>query len=202
MYSQNNHYSQFRVKTTSKTNSLNYEENILELTIEQFLKEVQSKAFRMAEIATKNQADALDIVQDTMIKLVDKYSDKPSNEWKPLFYRILQTKTMDYFRKQTVQNKIFFWRNSSSDDKDFINEIDNATNHITPERELDGRSELKIVSIALKKLAPRQQQCFMLRSWEGLSVKETALAMSCSEGSVKTHYSRAKLALKKALGDL
>ena len=183
-------------------NSLNYEELILELTIEQFLKEVQSKAFRMAEIATKNQADALDIVQDTMIKLVEKYSDKPSNEWKPLFYRILQNKTMDYFRKKTVQNKIFFWRKNQSDDVNFIDEIDNATNHITPERELDGRNDLKIVSKALQNLAPRQQQCFMLRSWEGFSVKETSLAMNCSEGSVKTHYSRAKQALKKALGDI
>ncbi|PHS18669.1 MAG: RNA polymerase sigma factor [Kangiella sp.] len=170
--------------------------------MEQFLKEVQSKAFRMAEIATKNQADALDIVQDTMIKLVEKYSDKPSNEWKPLFYRILQSKTMDYFRKKTIQNKIFFWRNNQSSDEDFIDEIDNASDHITPERELDGRNDLKVVSKALKKLAPRQQQCFMLRSWEGLSVKETALAMGCSDGSVKTHYSRAKEALKKALGDL
>lgn len=196
MYSQNNHYS------LSTTNSLNYEELVLELTIEQFLKEVQGKAFRMAEIATKNQADALDIVQDTMIKLVEKYSDKPSNEWKPLFYRILQTKTMDYFRKKSVQNKIFFWRKSHSEDQSFIDEIENATDHITPERELGGRNDLKIVSMALKNLAPRQQQCFMLRSWEGMSVKETAVAMRCSEGSVKTHYSRAKEALKKALGDI
>jgi len=202
MYSQSNHYSLSRMDKQSKMNSLNYEERILELTIEQFLKEVQSKAFRMAEIATKNQADALDIVQDTMIKLVEKYSDKPSNEWKPLFYRILQSKTMDYFRKKTIQNKIFFWRNNQSSDEDFIDEIDNASDHITPERELDGRNDLKVVSKALKKLAPRQQQCFMLRSWEGLSVKETALAMGCSDGSVKTHYSRAKEALKKALGDL
>ena len=202
MYSQSNHYSLSRMDKQSKMNSLNYEERILELTIEQFLKEVQSKAFRMAEIATKNQADALDIVQDTMIKLVEKYSDKPSNEWKPLFYRILQSKPMDYFRKKTIQNKIFFWRNNQSSDEDFIDEIDNASDHITPERELDGRNDLKVVSKALKKLAPRQQQCFMLRSWEGLSVKETALAMGCSDGSVKTHYSRAKEALKKALGDL
>ena len=196
MYSQNTDVSKVKLRDEY------FKESILELTIEQFLKEVQSKAFRMAEIATKNQADALDIVQDTMFKLVEKYSDRPSNEWKPLFYRILQSKTMDYFRKKTVQRKIFFWQKNTNEDGDIFDEIDNASDHITPERELDGKAELQIISKALKNLAPRQQQCFMLRSWEGLSVKETALAMNCSEGSVKTHYSRAKEALKKALGDL
>ena len=196
MYSQNTDVSKVKLRDEY------YKESILELTIEQFLKEVQSKAFRMAEIATKNQADALDIVQDTMFKLVEKYSDRPSNEWKPLFYRILQSKTVDYFRKKTLQSKIFFWKKNTSEDDDIFDVIDNASDHITPERDLEGKENLQIISIALKNLAPRQQQCFMLRSWEGLSVKETALAMNCSEGSVKTHYSRAKEALKKALGDL
>ena len=200
MYSEKQTFSPLRVENSGIYNRT--KEHILELTIEQFLKEVQNKAFRMSEIATKNQADALDIVQDTMIKLVEKYSDKPSSEWKPLFYRILHSKTMDYFRKKAVQNKIFFWRSSHSDEESFIDEIDNASDHITPERELDGKAELQIISKALKNLAPRQQQCFMLRSWEGLSVRETAQAMNCSEGSIKTHYSRAKEALKKALGDL
>ncbi|MFT6733121.1 MAG: RNA polymerase sigma-70 factor (ECF subfamily) [Polaribacter sp.] len=206
MYSQNSHssssFSNTIANSIEQTSSFKYEETILDLSIEQFLKQVEAKAFRMAEIATKNQADALDIVQDAMIKLVEKYSDKPSNEWKPLFYRILQSKTMDYFRKKAVQNKVLFWRKNQSDDHRFIDEIDNASNHITLERELDGRSDLKNVSRALKNLAPRQQQCFMLRSWEGFSVRETAIAMKCSEGSVKTHYSRAKEALRKALGDL
>jgi len=200
MYSEKQTFSPLTVESGGIYSRV--EENILEITIEQFLKEVQNKAFRMAEIATKNQADALDIVQDTMIKLVEKYSDKPSNEWKPLFYRILHSKTMDYFRKKALQNKIFFWRNNQPENDNFNDEIDNASDHITPERELNGRNSLKVVSSALKNLAPRQQQCFMLRSWEGLSVKETAVAMNCSEGSVKTHYSRAKQALKKALGDL
>jgi len=176
-------------------------EMTLDISIEQFLVQVEKKAFRMAEIATKNQADALDIVQDTMIKLVEKYSDKPPQEWKPLFYRILQSRIMDYFRRRKVYNGIFFWKNSSQQDEQFEDEISKASDHINPERELTGQQKLQKVSHALKKLSPRQQQCFLLRSWEGLSVIETALAMKCSQGSVKTHYSRAKEALTKALED-
>lgn len=153
----------------------------------------------MAEIATQNQADALDIVQDTMIKLVEKYSDKPSEQWKPLFYRILQSRIMDYFRRKTVYNKLFFWKKADHENEEFEDLITQASDHITPERAISGERNLKDASLALKKLPLRQQQCFLLRSWEGLSVAETAKAMGCSEGSVKTHYSRAREALKNAL---
>ena len=171
----------------------------LDNSIEKFLAQVEKKAYRMAEIATKNQADALDIVQDTMIKLVEKYSDKPADEWKPLFYRILQSRIMDHFRKQKIIGKVFFWRTAQSADGEYEDDITRASDHITPERELTGRQEIEKVTRALKKLSPRQQQCFMLRSWEGFSVIETARAMKCSQGSVKTHYSRAKESLKAAL---
>ncbi len=173
----------------------------LDKSIENFLAQVEKKAYRMAEIATKSQADALDIVQDTMIKLVEKYSDKSEEEWKPLFYRILQSRIMDYFRRQKVYRGIFFWRSHHQEDEGFEDEITRASDFITPERELEGRQDIEKITTALKRLSPRQQQCFMLRSWEGMSVAETASVMKCSDGSVKTHYSRAKEALRAALID-
>ncbi len=153
----------------------------------------------MAEIATQNSADALDIVQDSMIKLVEKYSNKPTEQWKPLFYRILQNRITDHFRSKTIQRKIFFWKNQHQEDDDFEDNISRASDYITPEREIIGQKNIERVIGSLKNLPHRQQQCFMLRSWEGLSVKETAKAMGCSEGSVKTHYSRARESLKKSL---
>jgi RNA polymerase sigma-70 factor, ECF subfamily len=166
-----------------------------------FLAEVESKAYRIAEIATQNQADALDIVQDAMIKLVEKYSDKPSEQWKPLFYRILQSRIMDYFRRKKVYSKIFFWKSNLAEFEEHEEPLNQASDFITPERQLTGERNFEQVSIALKKLPLRQQQCFLLRSWEGLSVIDTATAMGCSQGSVKTHYSRAKEALRKALSE-
>jgi RNA polymerase sigma-70 factor, ECF subfamily len=182
------------------SDSKRYEEKALDLTIEQFLASVEKKAFRMAEIATKNQTDSLDIVQDTMIKLVEKYAHKPAEQWKPLFYRILHSRIMDYFRRKKIQQSLFFWKRESNEETDYSDDlIDSASDHITPEREITGAQTIEKVTQALKQLPPRQQQCFLLRSWEGLSVIETAHAMSCSEGSVKTHYSRAKQSLKQAI---
>ncbi|PCJ50340.1 MAG: RNA polymerase sigma factor [Gammaproteobacteria bacterium] len=168
-------------------------------SLEYFLASIEKKAYRMAEIATKNQSDALDIVQDAMIKLVEKYADRPASEWKPLFYRILHNHIMDYFRRKKIYRRLFFWKNPYQQDAEGDDVISRASDHITQEREISGRRNLQQIIKALKELPPRQQQCFMLRSWEGLSVRETALAMGCSEGSVKTHYSRAKISLKNTL---
>ncbi|MEE4243922.1 MAG: RNA polymerase sigma factor [Kangiellaceae bacterium] len=172
--------------------------------MQQFLMEVQSKAFRMAEIATQNQDDAMDIVQDAMINLVSKYSERPYAEWKPLFYRILQSKMTDFFRKRAVTRKIFFWKQFNSDPhhSDLHQTRDSfelGEHELTPDRQLSGERDLADVVEQLKRLPYRQQQCFMLRSWEGLSVSETAKVMGCSEGSVKTHYSRARQTLAGAL---
>lgn len=189
------------ISQTSNNNTLSPVSggSLLNISIEQFLAQVEKKAYRMAEIATKNPSDALDIVQDAMIKLVEKYSHKPAAEWRPLFYRILQSRITDYFRRRQLQQKIFFWKSTYHEDGEHDDQISLASDHVTPERELSGRRNIELVINGLKQLPHRQQQCFMLRSWEGLSVKETAKAMGCSEGSVKTHYSRAKEALKKVL---
>ena len=174
---------------------------VLNISMEQFLAQVEKKAFRMAQIATQNQSDALDIVQDTMIKLVEKYADKPAAEWRPLFYRILQSRITDYFRRRTLHNQLFFWKQSTTVENEIVDEIDNASDLVTPERALSGQRNVDKVLAAIQLLPHRQQQCFMLRSWEGLSVSETAVAMGCSEGSVKTHYSRAKDALLNSLDE-
>ncbi|WP_196137225.1 RNA polymerase sigma factor [Aliikangiella sp. G2MR2-5] len=186
---------------STQQHRLKSEQGLLNLSIEKFLMEVEKKAYRMAQLATGNSSDALDIVQDTMIKLVEKYAGNPAEEWKPLFYRILQSRITDHLRKKTLQAKVFFWR-STSEESESGDLIDQASDYITPERELDGQRNVELVIDAVKKLPHRQQQCFLLRSWEGLSVKETALAMNCSEGSVKTHYSRAREALQQALEEV
>ena len=188
---------------SSQTNSnATARENAFVISMEQFLLDIEKKAYRMAQLATGNPADALDIVQDSMIKLVEKYSDKPANEWKPLFYRILQSKITDYFRKKTRHNRLFFWRQSTEQENETVDAIDMATDYICPERELSGQRNVEHVLDAIKQLPVRQQQCFLLRNWEGMSVKETADAMGCSEGSVKTHYSRAREALRMSLDEV
>jgi len=118
-----------------------------------------------------------------------------------LFYRILQSRIMDYFRRKTVYSKLFFWKSLAVDEQESEELHVQASDHITPERQVTGQRNIKQVSEALKNLPLRQQQCFLLRSWEGLSVIETAEIMGCSQGSVKTHYSRARNALKNALSE-
>lgn len=167
--------------------------------MQQFLIDIEKKAYRMAQVATQNSDDALDIVQDSMLKLVTQYSERPQPQWKPLFYRILQSKIADYFRKKKLHQAIFFWKPVSDDDDKQDYFIEQFSDHITPEKSLHAQQELLCVLNALKQLPYRQQQCFILRSWEGLSVADTADIMGCSVGSVKTHYSRAKKVLEQQL---
>lgn len=171
--------------------------------LDKFLQNVERRAFRIAQVATKSDADALDIVQDTMIKLASKYGDRDESEWRPLFFRILENSIMDWHRKETVMRKIFFWKK----DKE---ECENTDSVINEEHTHSHDGEAELISDQLGKhllkhiveLPLKQQQCFMLRSWEGLSIKETAEAMNINENSVKTHYSRAIDKLKKACRDI
>lgn len=177
-------------------------EQILEaVTIDAFLQSVEKKAYRMAMLALSNHADAIDVLQDSMIKLVTHYEDRPPNEWKPLFYRILQNRIRDFQRQYKMKNLLFFWK---SEDKD-----EGVDDWPADDNELQGKPDVdltkdrlqKRVLQALQSLPEKQQQCFMLRSWEGMSVIETAEVMGCSEGSVKTHYFRAVSKLRKFLGE-
>ena len=175
-----------------------------ELTMEQFLIEIEKKAYRMVEISVRDHGEAMDILQEGMIKLVTSYSNKPSQQWKPLFYRILNNKIIDWHRHQKVKNLVFFWRSDKSDDNDdVIDPIDNIEDQYSgqkvPVEALEKLQQQESVVAALSALSVKQQQCFMLRSWEGMSVAETANIMGCSTGSVKTHYSRAVAKIKQML---
>jgi RNA polymerase sigma-70 factor (ECF subfamily) len=169
------------------------------ITMEAFLADIEKKAYHMAAFATGSHADALDLLQDSMIKLITKYQEKPANEWKPLFYKILQNRIRDWHRHQKIKNVLFFWKNDDKDDWLPVHEAD--FNVDTPEKNMSKTQQQQAALINLKELSGKQQQCFLLRSWEGLSVAETSDVMGCSQGSVKTHYFRAVTKLRAMMGD-
>jgi len=167
------------------------------LTMEDFLIDIEKRAYRMVALATSSHADALDLLQDSMIKLVTNYQNKPSNEWKPLFYKILQNRIRDWHRQQKVKNLLFFWK---SDEIDELQPDDFAEiKPQQPENDLAKEQQQATALHLLARLSVKQQQCFLLRSWEGLSVAQTAEIMACSQGSVKTHYFRAVTKLRRQL---
>ena len=169
--------------------------------LERFLSSVEKRALRIAQIATSNSDDAFDIVQDAMFKLVEKYPRKREDEWHALFHRILQSRIRDWYRRNTVRNRFRSWLGSSSDEDEdpFQNEMDEAGR--SPEQELQTGLSMEALEQALQNLPLRQQQAFMLRAWEGMDVRQTASAMACAQGSVKTHYSRAIHSLRISLGE-
>ena len=173
--------------------------------IEEFLIDSEKRAFVMARIATKNEDIALDIVQDAMLKLVNKYASKPSKEWAPLFYRILQSRINDWHRRQKVRNRWRSWfgqSNQNEDDtKDSLLENQSAENDIEPDENLHNFEVNALLENAISDLPMRQKQAFMLRAWQEYSTKETSKIMECSEGSVKTHYSRALATLRESMKD-
>lgn len=175
-------------------------------SLENFLSSVERRAYAIALTSLADREDALDIVQEAMTQLVASYAQKPPGEWRPLFYRILQSKINDLHRKRKFQRQFKGWLSRFRDkqgeetEEDPIETVagpDHRTPHIQHERE----RQISVLKDALTRLPPRQQQVFMLRCWEGLSTIETAIAMKCSEGSVKTHYSRALTKLRDTLGE-
>lgn len=170
------------------------------LSLDDFLSQVERRAYRTAMLSTRKPADALDIVQDSMTQLVQHYRARPAAEWPLLFQRILQHRIMDWHRQQTRQKK-WFWQTSN----DFDEESEDEINFVVDEREQDPAellaraSDIQCVIHALEELPLRQRQAFMLRAWEGFDVQETAASMGCSEGSVKTHYFRALQTLRENL---
>ncbi len=168
-----------------------------------FLMDVENRAFRMAELAVGNRDDAMDIVQDTMLTLARKYARRPADEWRPLFFRILQNRITDCYRRRASSNRLFSFFSSFRNDEGEAIDI----GELQPTRTADEPDQRVLlddagdeVERALATLPARQREAFLLRSWEGMSVAETAAAMRCSEGSVKTHYSRAVGRLREALG--
>lgn len=156
----------------------------------------------MAQIATGSREDALDIVQDAMFKLVEKYASRDESEWGPLFHRILQSRINDWYRRNAVRKRfrIWFGMGSNDDVTDPIHTFADIQQR-SPEQQLQSERRIDKLEEALYELPVRQQQAFLLRIWQGLDVRQTARAMSCSQGSVKTHYSRALQTLRRRLGD-
>lgn len=174
-----------------------------ERQLNQFLSGIERRALRIAEINIRDRDDALDLVQDAMIKLVRSYSGRPEEEWAPLFYRILQNGIRDWQRRRRVRNRVMVWfGRPAGDDAEYDPVVlapDPAAR--TPEEELQTAQAMTRLEGAMRALPDRQREAFMLRTFEGLGVAATALAMGCSEGSVKTHYSRAVHALRDRLGE-
>ena len=175
-----------------------------------FLAEVERRAFKHAKFAVRDEDAALDIVQDSMLKLAEKYAAKPAGELPMLFHRILQNTIHDYFRRTKVRST---WttlltslsgksREGEDDDHDPLETmvVDSASNAtIDPAVQYQQAEIMQIIETALEKLPARQREAFLLRYWEELDVAETATAMGCSQGSVKTHCSRAVHALAESL---
>jgi RNA polymerase sigma-70 factor, ECF subfamily len=170
--------------------------------LERFLAGIERRAFRIARIALRDDEDALDAVQDAMLKLARSYAQRPSAEWPPLFYRILQNRIRDGQRRRQVRNRIFAWMPGFADDDDETEPHDNAAADQpgTVEQLMAGEA-MRRLERCIAELPARQQEAFMLRNFEGMDVAQTASAMGCSEGSVKTHYSRAVHTLREKLGD-
>lgn len=169
---------------------------------------MEKKAFKRAFYHVRNEDAALDILQDSMIKLCSNYSDKPINEIPLLFQRILSNTMLDWFRRQKTKKAIFtnFSDFHAKNDQIGIDFLE-TTSATYGEMESESAEQwvmrvqtIEQIEVAVMDLPPRQREAFLLRYWEDMDVAETAAVMGCSEGSVKTHCSRAIQALKKTLG--
>ena len=166
--------------------------------LSKFLAEVERRAYKQALFAVRDEHGALDIVQDSMMKLTEKYSGKPAEEFPMLFQRILQNTIRDYYRRQKVRSIWTTLLSSFSahqeeeyDPLETLEVEDDSNKSYRPEEALARSQVVKLIEQALESLPARQREAFLLRYWEELDVSQTAAAMGCSQGSVKTHCSRA-----------
>ncbi|HTN95122.1 MAG TPA: RNA polymerase sigma factor [Gallionella sp.] len=175
--------------------------------LNQFLSSVERRAYKHAVFAVRDDHIALDIVQDAMLKLAEKYGDKPADQLPMLFQRILQNTIRDHYRRSKVRS---YWitlfsglQSKQGEDEfdplDILEDGENQSTPPVPDESLQQKQIIALVEQALAKLPARQREAFLLRYWEGLDTTETAAAMGCTEGSVKTHCSRAVHALAVSL---
>ena len=178
-----------------------------EKELSDFLKSAEKRAFKRTAYAVRDEDAALDILQDSMIRLAEKYADRPMAELPLIFSRILSNATMDWFRRQKVRNAAvqnFSEFESRAEDADFdllesLEAVDGSWASMGPAERLSREQTLALIDFEVSALPARQREAFLLRYWEELDTAETASVMGCSEGSVKTHCSRAVHALAKAL---
>lgn len=175
--------------------------------LSEFLASVERRAYKQALYGVRDEHVALDIVQDSMLKLAEKYGDKPLAEWPMLFQRILQNTIRDFYRRQKVRSTWTTLMSSlipAHDEGDFdplesLQDEDNNSQFLRPDAAIEQSQLLEIIEIELVKLPARQREAFLLRYWEDMNTSDTASVMGCSEGSVKTHCSRATHTLAAAL---
>ena len=179
--------------------------------LDHFLASAEHRAFRIAALATRDDQQALDLVQEAMMRLAEKYGDRPESEWPLLFQRILQNAILDHHRRQKVRRAwvslfgdLVAGRPESDDGGGSEHESFDApdTEEQRPDWLADQHRQRERIQAAVEDLPLRQQQAFLLRYWEGMDIAQTAQVMGCSEGSVKTHCFRAVKALSIALKDL
>ena len=178
-----------------------------EKELDAFLREVEKRAFKRSMYHVRNEESALDIVQDSMMKLAQHYGHKPVEELPMLFQRILSNCTLDWFRRQKTQNALFthlgdFESAEDGGEFDLLETLlqgDGAAEAESPQGQAERAQTLRSIEAEIQVLPARQREAFLMRYWEDMDVAETASAMGCSQGSVKTHCSRAVAALSKAL---
>jgi RNA polymerase sigma-70 factor, ECF subfamily len=174
--------------------------------LSEFLANVERRAFKQALFAVRDTEGALDIVQDSMMRLAEKYADRPADEFPPLFQRILQNAIRDYYRRSRTRMEHFVplsafesAEDEFTDSLEILEVGEDFNPFATPDAALLQTETIALIEAALQNLPPRQREAFLLRYWEGLDITATAAVMGCSEGSVKTHCSRATHALATAL---
>jgi len=178
-------------------------ENTLEqfADLDGFLKRVEASAFRIAMVSVRDRDEALDIVQDAMMRLATHYAGRPNTEWRPLFYRILKNRIRDWGRRRAVSQRVMsFFSGQNGEDSDPIVAAPGPASD-DPLAQTEGDEAMAALEEALRLLSTRQREVFMLRNFENLDVAGTARVMGVSDGSVKTHYSRAVARLRELLGE-
>ena len=172
----------------------------LRLALDRFLRDVERRALRMAELSCGSREDALELVQEAMFGFVRSYSSKPADDWPLLFWRVLDSRLTDFHRRRQVRSRWMSWfvANNDDDDEDPIARLPDPAEPGPLARLADGEA-MATLEAALRALPRRQRQAFLLRVWEGLDVAQTAQAMSLTEGSVKTHLFRALQNLRARL---
>ncbi len=167
-------------------------------SLDSFLAQTERRALIMAEVAVGDREEALDLIQDSMLAFVRSYAHKPPEQWPPLFYRVVQNRIRDWYRRSAVRNRWRTWLRIDDDGADPIQNLPDPQSSV-PDQELEQNDNRQAIIEALHELPLRQQQAFLLRIWEGMDVADTARAMSCSQGTVKTHLSRAMHSLREQL---
>jgi RNA polymerase sigma-70 factor (ECF subfamily) len=174
-------------------------------SLDAFFEDVEKRAYRMAVYTLKDEQGALDAVQDAMLKLVEKYSNRPSSEWPALFFTILSNRMIDIQRwgrlREAGGKLISLFRNHDNGDEDLLETGLGSDNFMAERPEVASWSHdlHNKIDNAVRKLSERQRQVFLLREWQGFNVRETSEILGCSEGSVKQHHFRAMQALRKHL---